>query len=141
MKSDEDVRMISAEAPVVFAKACEMFILELTMRTWNVAKVGGRQRWGRGRSLVGEWVEGRPGGWVCGAACCAGAWLGPASSTRRAGAGWTTRRAAVEGGGSSGGGMGDPCLGEPDPGLRASRGRAIPSPLRAGAQPPHSDSG
>ena len=27
MKSDEDVRMISAEAPVLFAKACEMFIL------------------------------------------------------------------------------------------------------------------
>jgi Histone-like transcription factor (CBF/NF-Y) and archaeal histone len=32
MKSDEDVRMISAEAPVLFAKACEMFILELTHR-------------------------------------------------------------------------------------------------------------
>lgn len=35
MKADEDVRMISAEAPVVFAKACEMFILELTLRSWN----------------------------------------------------------------------------------------------------------
>lgn len=61
MKSDEDVRMISAEAPVLFAKvcaitpvdwtptwqyhlscctgackqACEMFILELTLRSWN----------------------------------------------------------------------------------------------------------
>lgn len=34
MKSDEDVRMISAEAPVLFAKACEMFILELTLRAW-----------------------------------------------------------------------------------------------------------
>jgi len=34
MKADEDVRMISAEAPVVFAKACEMFILELTQRSW-----------------------------------------------------------------------------------------------------------
>mmetsp|Transcript_16315 Transcript_16315/g.21308 ORF Transcript_16315/g.21308 Transcript_16315/m.21308 type:complete len:131 (-) Transcript_16315:453-845(-) len=32
MKSDEDVRMISAEAPVLFAKACEIFILELTLR-------------------------------------------------------------------------------------------------------------
>ena len=32
MKSDEDVRMISAEAPVLFAKACEMFILEMTQR-------------------------------------------------------------------------------------------------------------
>ncbi len=35
MKSDEDVRMISAEAPVLFAKACEMFILELTLRAWG----------------------------------------------------------------------------------------------------------
>lgn len=34
MKSDEDVRMISAEAPVLFSKACEMFILELTLRAW-----------------------------------------------------------------------------------------------------------
>merc|ERR1712193_431776 len=34
MKSDEDVRMISAEAPVLFAKACELFILELTLRSW-----------------------------------------------------------------------------------------------------------
>lgn len=32
MKSDEDVRMISAEAPVLFAKACELFILDMTMR-------------------------------------------------------------------------------------------------------------
>jgi nuclear transcription factor Y gamma len=28
MKSDEDVRMISSEAPALFAKACELFILE-----------------------------------------------------------------------------------------------------------------
>ncbi|MCO5608422.1 hypothetical protein L7F22_062632 [Adiantum nelumboides] len=34
MKADEDVRMISAEAPVVFSKACELFILELTLRSW-----------------------------------------------------------------------------------------------------------
>jgi nuclear transcription factor Y gamma len=34
VKADEDVRMISAEAPVLFAKACEMFILELTLRSW-----------------------------------------------------------------------------------------------------------
>ncbi|CAK9220939.1 unnamed protein product [Sphagnum troendelagicum] len=34
MKSDEDVKMIAAEAPVLFAKACEMFILELTLRSW-----------------------------------------------------------------------------------------------------------
>ena len=29
--------MISAEAPVVFAKACEIFILELTLRAWGHA--------------------------------------------------------------------------------------------------------
>ena len=34
MKADEDVRMISAEAPVLFAKACEMFIIELTHRSY-----------------------------------------------------------------------------------------------------------
>mmetsp|Transcript_17183 Transcript_17183/g.33693 ORF Transcript_17183/g.33693 Transcript_17183/m.33693 type:complete len:162 (+) Transcript_17183:391-876(+) len=34
MKSDEDVRMISAEAPILFAKACELFILELTIRAY-----------------------------------------------------------------------------------------------------------
>lgn len=38
MKSDEDVRMISAEAPVLFAKACEMFILELSIRSWGAAE-------------------------------------------------------------------------------------------------------
>jgi nuclear transcription factor Y, gamma len=38
MKSDEDVRMISAEAPVLFAKACELFILELTLRSWNFSQ-------------------------------------------------------------------------------------------------------
>lgn len=35
MKSDEDVRMISAEAPIVFAKACELFILDLTTKAWQ----------------------------------------------------------------------------------------------------------
>ncbi len=34
MKLDEDVKMISAEAPVLFAKAAEIFITELTMRAW-----------------------------------------------------------------------------------------------------------
>lgn len=34
MKADEDVQMIAGEAPAVFAKACEMFILELTLRSW-----------------------------------------------------------------------------------------------------------
>ncbi len=30
-----DAQMISAEAPVLFAKACEMFILELSLRAWT----------------------------------------------------------------------------------------------------------
>lgn len=34
MKMDEDVKMISAEAPVLFAKAAEIFINELTLRGW-----------------------------------------------------------------------------------------------------------
>ncbi|KAJ3110821.1 hypothetical protein HDU96_006258 [Phlyctochytrium bullatum] len=34
MKSDDEVKMISAEAPLMFSKACEIFILELTMRAW-----------------------------------------------------------------------------------------------------------
>lgn len=34
MKLDEDVRMISAEAPLLFAKAAEIFIHELTLRAW-----------------------------------------------------------------------------------------------------------
>ena len=43
MKSDEDVRMISAEAPVLFARACEMFILELTLRAWAHAEENKRR--------------------------------------------------------------------------------------------------
>lgn len=34
MKLDEDVKMISAEAPMLFAKATELFIMELTLRAW-----------------------------------------------------------------------------------------------------------
>ena len=43
MKSDEDVRMNSAEAPVLFAKACEMFILELTLRSWGYSEKNKRR--------------------------------------------------------------------------------------------------
>tara|TARA_A100001035_G_C27671545_1_gene448589 strand:+ start:241 stop:669 length:429 start_codon:yes stop_codon:yes gene_type:complete len=43
MKSDEDVRMISAEAPVLFAKACEMFILELSLRANAAAETSKRR--------------------------------------------------------------------------------------------------
>jgi nuclear transcription factor Y gamma len=34
MKTDEDVKMISSETPALFAKACEMFIIEITRRAW-----------------------------------------------------------------------------------------------------------
>ncbi|ERN09839.1 hypothetical protein AMTRI_Chr06g171470 [Amborella trichopoda] len=43
MKADEDVRMISAEAPVLFSKACELFILELTIRSWLHAEENKRR--------------------------------------------------------------------------------------------------
>ena len=43
MKSDEDVRMISSEAPVLFAKACELFILELTHRSWAFSEANKRR--------------------------------------------------------------------------------------------------
>ena len=34
MKLDEVVKMISAEAPIIFAKAAELFIQEVTIRAW-----------------------------------------------------------------------------------------------------------
>lgn len=43
MKMDEEVRMVEAGAPVVLAKACEMFILELSMRSWAAMKERGRK--------------------------------------------------------------------------------------------------
>lgn len=36
-------KMISAEAPVLFAKACEMFIIELTHRAWLHTEEGKRR--------------------------------------------------------------------------------------------------
>ncbi|KAL0903154.1 hypothetical protein M5K25_027511 [Dendrobium thyrsiflorum] len=43
MKADEDVQMIAVEVPVVFARACEMFILELTHRGWTHAEKNKRR--------------------------------------------------------------------------------------------------
>lgn len=43
MKTDEDVRMISAEAPILFAKGCDIFITELTMRAWIHAEENKRR--------------------------------------------------------------------------------------------------
>ncbi|CAF1125837.1 unnamed protein product, partial [Brachionus calyciflorus] len=34
MKLDDEVKMISAEAPIIFAKAAEIFIQEVTIRSW-----------------------------------------------------------------------------------------------------------
>ena len=44
MKADEDVRMISAEAPILFAKACELFILELTIRSRQAGQWAGSSK-------------------------------------------------------------------------------------------------
>ncbi|KAK4981971.1 Transcriptional activator hap5, partial [Elasticomyces elasticus] len=43
MKSDPDVKMISAEAPILFAKGCDIFITELTMRAWIHAEENKRR--------------------------------------------------------------------------------------------------
>ncbi|KAG8860550.1 hypothetical protein FRB96_003804 [Tulasnella sp. 330] len=43
MKSDPDVKMIGSDAPVLFAKACEMFITEVTSRAWLVASQNKRR--------------------------------------------------------------------------------------------------
>lgn len=43
MKTDEEVKMISAEAPILFAKGCDVFITELTMRAWIHAEENKRR--------------------------------------------------------------------------------------------------
>ncbi|OAE18530.1 hypothetical protein AXG93_625s1200 [Marchantia polymorpha subsp. ruderalis] len=43
MRADADVNMISAETPVLFARACEMFIEDLTARAWKKAQESGRR--------------------------------------------------------------------------------------------------
>ncbi|XP_020577550.1 nuclear transcription factor Y subunit C-2-like [Phalaenopsis equestris] len=43
MKADEEVKMIAAETPVIFSKACEMFILELTHRAYFQAELNKRK--------------------------------------------------------------------------------------------------
>lgn len=41
--SSDEVKMISGEAPIVFSKACELFIEELTKRAWVVTLQGKRR--------------------------------------------------------------------------------------------------
>lgn len=36
MKFDENLKMISSETPVIFSKLCEVFIQELTLRSWSI---------------------------------------------------------------------------------------------------------
>lgn len=43
MKSDAEVKMISADAPMLFSKAAEMFILELTLRSWMHTELSNRR--------------------------------------------------------------------------------------------------
>ncbi|OIT22574.1 PREDICTED: nuclear transcription factor Y subunit C-2-like [Nicotiana attenuata] len=42
-KSSDDVKMISGEAPIIFSKACELFIEELTKRAWIMTMQGKRR--------------------------------------------------------------------------------------------------
>ncbi|KAL5727535.1 Nuclear transcription factor Y subunit C-4 [Ranunculus cassubicifolius] len=42
-KSGDDVKMISGEAPIAFSKACELFIEELTLRSWMITLKGKRR--------------------------------------------------------------------------------------------------
>ncbi|KAG5728255.1 Nuclear transcription factor Y subunit gamma [Termitomyces sp. T112] len=43
MKSDPDVKMIAADAPILFCKACEIFISEITARAFIVADANKRR--------------------------------------------------------------------------------------------------
>ncbi|KAL9813861.1 Nuclear transcription factor Y subunit C-7 [Arabidopsis thaliana] len=52
MKSNPEVNMVTAEAPVLISKACEMLILDLTMRSWLHTVEGGRQTLKRSDTLT-----------------------------------------------------------------------------------------
>lgn len=43
MKADGDVRMVSGEAPVLFAKACEFFVMDITRRAWICSDMNKRR--------------------------------------------------------------------------------------------------
>lgn len=43
MRIEEDVKMISGEAPIIFSKACELFVLELTLRSWCLTEQDNRR--------------------------------------------------------------------------------------------------
>ncbi|PWN98680.1 histone-fold-containing protein [Tilletiopsis washingtonensis] len=52
MKEDDEIKMISAEAPIIFARACEVFIADLTCRAYLHATAARR------RTLLRSDVEG-----------------------------------------------------------------------------------
>ena len=52
MKLDDDVKMISAEVPVLFAKAAEIFIHELTLRSWLHTEESKRRTLQVGKTLA-----------------------------------------------------------------------------------------
>lgn len=43
MKTDEDVNMVSSDAPIIMSKACELFIVDLALRAQFFCKQGGRK--------------------------------------------------------------------------------------------------
>ncbi|KAF9352878.1 hypothetical protein BGX34_011917 [Mortierella sp. NVP85] len=43
MKTDDDAKMISADAPMIFDKGCDIFITELTLRAWIHAEENKRR--------------------------------------------------------------------------------------------------
>ncbi|KAI2801545.1 hypothetical protein BLOT_011099 [Blomia tropicalis] len=53
MKLDENVKMISGEAPVLFAKAVEIFIAELSLRAWVITENNKRRTLQRNDISVG----------------------------------------------------------------------------------------
>ncbi len=44
MKTDEDVRMISIEAPILFSKACELFVMDLAFKAYFYCKRRGEKQ-------------------------------------------------------------------------------------------------
>ncbi|GAV90119.1 CBFD_NFYB_HMF domain-containing protein [Cephalotus follicularis] len=44
MKQDGKVKMISADTPVLFSKACELFIMEITLRSWLQTELIAKRR-------------------------------------------------------------------------------------------------
>lgn len=58
MRADEDVRMISSEAPALLSRASELFIMEITRKAW--ARSQGYRRRTLHRDDIGELVARTP---------------------------------------------------------------------------------